>query len=152
MTTRVTVQKTLPVAAPAQRLWDYVTDWPRHAEWIPLTRTETIGGQARGVGGRFRARSGIGPLGFWDPMTVTRWEEHEDGSGFVGVVHTGRLVKGDAEITVTALGADRSELGWVEHFLLGRPGALGWRLASGFLDKTLDRALATLVANVEGRG
>ena len=146
-----TVDKTLTVEAPAANLWAYVTDWKKHEEWIPLTRTETLGGEARAVGGRFRAWSGIGPIGFWDPMTVTRWEEQEDGSGFCAVVHTGRVVKGDAEITVTALSGGRSTLRWVEHFQFGRVGSLGWRLGSRIVDRALHRALGRMVALVEAR-
>lgn len=151
MSRTVTVDTTLPVAAPAADLWAHVTDWSRHSEWIPLTRTETLGGEARGVGGRFRAWSGVGPIGFWDPMTVTRWEPQPDGSGFCAVVHTGRIVRGDAEITVTAAGDRRSTLQWVEHFQLGPAGSLGWRIGSPFLERAVGRALAKLVANVEGR-
>jgi uncharacterized protein YndB with AHSA1/START domain len=149
MTTTVTVDKLRHVNAPAAELWAYVTDWTRHAEWIPLTRTETIGGDARAVGGKFRAWSGIGPLGFWDPMTVTTWREGPDGSGFAGIVHTGRIVKGDAEITVEALPDGRSTLRWVEHFHFGPVGLFAWRLTARLLDSALDRALRRLVAKVE---
>jgi hypothetical protein len=152
VTTTFTVDKTLHVEAAAADLWAYVTDWAKHEEWIPLTRTETIGGDARGVGGKFKAWSGIGPMGFWDPMTVTSWQEHEDGSGHCAVVHTGRIVKGDAEITVDAVSTSRSTLRWVEHFHLGWGGALVWRLSARLLDRALDGALHKLVAKVEGSG
>lgn len=152
MTSTVTVDKTLRVKAPARDVWAYVTDWGRHSEWIPLSRTEAVGGEAHAVGGKLRAWSGVGPIGFWDPMTVTRWEEQPDGSGFFAVVHTGRLVKGDAEVTVTGEGNDESSLRWVEHFQLGRAGSLGWRIGGRLLDWALERALARLGANVEAGG
>lgn len=151
MTTRVTLERTAAVHAPARLLWDYVTDWSRHGEWIPLTRVDCVVGGARAVGGTFRAWSGIGPIGFWDPMTVVDWQEHEDGSGHVAVVHSGRVVRGNAEITVTAVGPDRSELRWVERLLLGRAAALGWRLGSGLVNKGIERALRRMAAIVEGR-
>jgi hypothetical protein len=147
---RVRVEQRVEVGAPAAKLWSYITDWSRHGEWIPLTRVETVGGSARGVGGRIRAWSGIGPIGFWDPLTVTEWHEDAEGGGRAALVHTGRLVRGDAEITVTATGPEQSTLRWVEHFDLGRPGALGWRLGGRPMEQALGRALKRMAAIVEG--
>jgi hypothetical protein len=152
VTTTFTLDKTLHVEAPASALWAYVTDWSRHEEWIPLSRTETVGGDARGVGGKIRGWSGIGPIGFWDPMTITAWEERTDGSGQVSVVHTGRIVRGDAEITVSVVSGATSSLRWVEHLRFGRAGTLGWRLGATAVDRALDRALHRLVARVEAGG
>ncbi|HSV38575.1 MAG TPA: SRPBCC family protein [Nocardioidaceae bacterium] len=151
MTHRVRVEHSLDVAAPAAALWAYVTDWEKHSEWVPLSRVETVGGSGRGVGGKLRAWSGIGPVGFWDPLTVTEWAEHEDGGGRCALVHTGRVVKGDAVITVTALSADRSTLHWLEDFELGTLGRLLWRVGGGLVHYALGRALQRLAAIVEGR-
>ena len=150
--TRVSLAHTLDVAAPAADLWAYITDWPRHGEWIPLTKVETVGGGARGVGGKIRAWSGLGPLGFWDPITITAWDEQPDGSGHCAFVHTGRFVKGDAEIMVSSLPGDRSRLEWFEWFDLGLPGRLAWRVAGAAMERTLARALQKMAAIVEARG
>ena len=149
MTQRVRVEQSVEVDAPAAAVWAYVTDWERHGDWIPPTRVETIGGAARGVGGKLRAWSGIGPVGFWDPLTVTEWAEHEDGGGRCVLVHTGKLVKGDAVITVTALSDQRSNLQWLEFFDLGRVGRLAWRVGGGPMAGVLGRALQRLAAIVE---
>jgi uncharacterized protein YndB with AHSA1/START domain len=43
---RVAVHAAVDVDAPAQRVWDVLVDWPRHAEWVPFTSAE--GGAAEG--------------------------------------------------------------------------------------------------------
>jgi hypothetical protein len=146
----VTIDKTVEVAAPAADLWAYVTDWPRHGEWVPLTKVETVGGAAREVGGRLRAWSGLGPIGFWDPLTVTAWEENDDGGGRCAFVHTGRVVRGDAELTVTALGPRRSSLRWLEQLEFGRLSRLAWRVGGPVIEKGLEHALRRLARIVEG--
>jgi len=143
------VDRTVDVSADAAVLWDFITDWERHGEWIPLTRVEALGGPAREVGGTFRAWSGIGPVGFWDPLRVTAWAENADGGGACTLVHTGRVVRGDAEIIVTSLGPGRSRLRWVEHFELGRPGRVAWSLGGALVDRGLGRSLRRMAALVE---
>lgn len=56
---RARIQREVEVAVPADRLWDYVTDWPRQAEWIPNTVVERVD-DADHVGGRLRAWTGLG--------------------------------------------------------------------------------------------
>jgi hypothetical protein len=150
MTSTAVVDRALDVDVAAEVLWDFVTDWKRHGEWIPLTRVELVGGPAREVGGTFRAWSGVGPVGFWDPLRVTAWEAHSYGGGECALVHLGKVVRGDAEITVTSLGQGRSRLRWVERFELGRPGRLAWRVGGGLVDRGLGRSLRKLAAIVEG--
>ena len=149
MTRRAIVDQSIDVAAPASVLWDYITDWPRHGDWIPLTRVETVGGSGRGVGGKLRAWSGIGPIGFWDPLTVTEWEERDDGGGRCALVHTGRVAKGDAVITVISLGEGRSRLQWFESFEFGPSGRLFWAVAGKPMEQGLGRALKRMAAIVE---
>jgi hypothetical protein len=150
--TRVSLSDELEVAAPAERLWTYLTDWQRHGEWIPLTRVETVGGAARAVGGKVRAWTGVGPLGFWDPMTVTAWEEAADGGGRVAFVHTGRLVKGDAELVVSALSDGCSHLSWHEEFDMSRVSRLAWKVGGPLLQRGLSRALRRMAGLVEASG
>ena len=77
---RPVVRRTVEVGAPAGVVWDYVTDWPAQGEWVPLTRVERVDAADR-LGGRLRAWTGLGPVGFWDTMTITRWERRADGGG-----------------------------------------------------------------------
>lgn len=159
---RAVVRAQVRVAAPAAVVWDYVTDWSRQGEWMPLTRVEVVPDgtgdrRARHVGGRVRARTGLGPLGFWDPLTVTAWEEQADGSGRCQILHTGRVVRGDAELEVLAQGPDSCTASVWEHIEIpgGPVGALLWRLAGRFADRAADRVLRRMARRAErlpGRG
>ena len=127
------------VGAPAERLWERLVDWPTQGEWIPLTRVRTVAGSGRGVGGRIEAWTGIGPIGFDDPMVITRWEPPDS----CEVLHTGRLVRGEAGFDVVAIDSDRSRVAWWEslELPLGRAGGLGWRLTRPLWESHLRRAL-----------
>ena len=73
---RALIRREVALDVPADVAWAYVTDWPRQGEWVPHTRVEHVdpAHPAVGVGGRLRAWSGLGPVGFWDTMTITSWE------------------------------------------------------------------------------
>lgn len=123
------------VAAPPELVWRAVTDWPGQGEWMLGTRVEIEGsGDARDVGGRFRAFSGVGPLGFWDPMEVVEWVEpdrpSDSGVRRCVVRHRGRVVRGDGVFEVVELGPDRCRFLWGERLdlPLGVVGRLGWPL------------------------
>ncbi len=145
---RVRIRREVAIAAPAPVVWDYVTDWPRQGEWVPLTRTELVDGPGDGVGGRLRAWTGIGPVGFWDTMTITRLDRTADGGGICEVLHTGAVVRGEGEFAVVAAGPERCRFIWVELVPLpfGRVGALGWRLVRPLVERGLDHGLRRLAA------
>jgi carbon monoxide dehydrogenase subunit G len=147
---RTRIERSVDVAAAADVVWDYVTDWPRQAEWIPGTRVERVD-NAAGLGGRLRAWTGLGPLGFWDPMTITAWRRDADGGGLCEVLHLGAVVKGEGEFAVQATGAQSSRFVWAEVVVvpLGRVGALAWWLVRPVVERVIDRALATMRRRVE---
>ncbi len=147
---RPVVRRTVEVAAPASVVWDYVTDWPAQGEWIPLTRVERVDA-ADGLGGRLRAWTGLGPLGFWDPMTITRWERRADGGGECEVLHTGVVVRGEGVFAVEAVGPGSTRFVWAEVLVLpgGRLAMLAWRLVGPMADRMIDRALAAMGRRVE---
>jgi hypothetical protein len=160
---RVRLQREVDVAAPAAAVWDYVTDWPRQREWVPNTWVENLD-VAEGVGGRFRAWSGIGQVapgagrglsrrgvGFWDPMTITAWERTPDGGGRCEVLHLGAVVRGEGEFEVLSRGPQSSRFVWAEVVVLplGRCGALGWPLVRPVVTRVIDRALRTMRDRVE---
>jgi hypothetical protein len=151
---RALIRREIDVAVPAGVLWSYVTDWPRQGEWVPHTRVERVDPDdpATAVGGRIRAWSGLGPVGFWDLMTVTSWEESSDGGGRCEVLHTGAVVRGEGEFAVVATGPATSRFLWSEMAVvpLGRIGALGWRVARPVVERLIDRGLRTLRDKVEG--
>ncbi len=154
---RMLVRAEVRVEAPAERVWDYVTDWPRQGEWIPFTHVEVVPAaaedRARRVGGRFRAWTGVGPVGFWDSITLTAWEQHADGSGRVEIMHTGRVVRGDAEFSVRAEGPHACRVGLWEHLEVpgGPVGGLLWRLLRPVLGPVLDRGAGTVLRRMARR-
>ena len=63
------VELTVPVDvdAPAEAVWETVTDWAGQSEWMLGTRVQVNGGgPGHFVGARLRAVTGVGPLGFTD--------------------------------------------------------------------------------------
>jgi hypothetical protein len=109
------------VAAPAGRTWQLVTDWPAHGRWVPLT-TVTVqqpGIDGRGVGTRFVGRTGVGRLGFDDPMVVTAFTAPSgdlagDAAGRCDVDKLGAVVRGVAWFEVQPLGAQHCRITWGE--------------------------------------
>jgi uncharacterized membrane protein len=157
--TKAVVRAEVRVAAPAAHVWDYVTEWPRQMEWIPLTRVEVLpggadDGNARHVGGRFRAWTGVGPIGFWDPMTVTAWEEQVDGSGRCEILHTGPVVRGEGQIRVVAEGPHSCSVSlWERVDVPGGPvGALLWRVLGRLVNRAAGRVLQRMGRCAEGTG
>ena len=153
---RALVRAEVEVAVRAEVVWDYVTDWPRQGEWIPFTRVEEVAagdgvGRADRVGGRIRAWTGIGPVGFWDPMTITGWSRSEDGSARCEVLHTGAVVRGEAEFAVVARGFDSCTFRWWEHLQVpgGPLGPLVWKVAGSGMQKMVDLSLRRLATRVE---
>lgn len=155
--TRAMVRAEVRVAAPADLVWDYVTDWPRQGEWMPLTHVELLpawaGDRSRRVGGRFRAWTGVGPVGFWDPITLSTWEEGPDGSRRCEIIHTGRVVRGDAEISVLPVGPDACIVRlWERLEVPGGPlGALLWRIVSPVARPAADRGAALVLERMARR-
>ncbi len=115
--------------------WERLTDWERHARFVPLTRiTRTDRG--------FVARTGLGPVGFDDPMDIVEWRE----PSFCRLEKRGRRVTGWAELNVDPFGAG-SRVTWREDLhVRGLPGmfdgltrAASRRLFSRVIDGLLDR-------------
>jgi hypothetical protein len=110
---------TQQVRAPAASVWAAMVDWRRHGDWAPLTVVRVTTSQPDGVGVEFVARTGIGPFGFDDPMTVQRWQPPGgnapgDEPGRCDVVKRGRVVRGTAGFSVVPLPSGRSRVDWYE--------------------------------------
>ena len=90
-----------PVAA-----WSRITDWSRHARWVPLTTIEVVTPLPNGVGTVFNARTAVGPLGFDDPMEIVEWQPPSgDSPGRCRVEKRGTVMHGWAELAVQPTGA-----------------------------------------------
>ena len=148
----IRVRRTVEVQAPAAAVWDYITDWPAQGEWIPMTRVEREDSADR-IGGRFRAWSGIGRVGFWDTLTITAWERGDDGSGRCEVLHTGSVVRGTGEFAVTAVSSSTSRFVLAEALQApaARLGGAAWKVVRPLVERLADRALSTMRDRVEAR-
>lgn len=130
------------VGVTADELWALLIDWARQGDWIPLTRVRTIDGDGRDVGDRIEAWTGVGPVGFRDPMAITRWEPPRR----CEVRHTGRCVRGEAGFEVTPVGSAAARVTWWESLdvPIGRAGLVGWRLSEPLWQFVLARSLRRL--------
>ncbi|MEU8587533.1 SRPBCC family protein [Streptomyces sp. NPDC048664] len=113
---------------PVERAWSRLTDWARHADVVPLTRISVVTAPPTGPGTVFVARTGIGPVGFDDPMEVEVWRP----PALCRIVKRGRLVTGWAEIEVHPHGDGGSRVVWREE--------LGVRALPALFDTPLDWA------------
>lgn len=96
--------------------WRRLTEWPRHADAVPLTRIRVLTPAPTREGSRFVARSGIGPLVIDDIMEVTVWRPPADGEpGLCRLEKRGRLILGWAEIEVRPGPGGRSRVVWREE-------------------------------------
>lgn len=113
------------VAAPAEVVWQVITDWEGQGDWMLGTRVAvTSAGDGRRLGATMRAVTGVGPLRVVDTMEVVEWAPPKR----CVVRHTGRVVQGDGVFEVVELGPDRSRFLWSEllDLPLGALGRLGW--------------------------
>lgn len=127
---RKTLQLTVDVPADPQTVFDAMTDWNAQHEWMLGTRVEGRRNAGQGIGGTFAAFTGVGPIGFWDPMTITRW----DPPWLVEVLHDGKVVRGTGEFRVERAGTG-SRFVWREDIdvPLGVLGRAGWLLIKPLL-------------------
>jgi hypothetical protein len=118
------------VDAPAEQTWAAAVDWARQGEWMLGTRVRPTVANGQGVGGRVEAYSGIGPIGFLDPMEITLWQPPRA----CHVKHLGRVVRGTGAFEVEPRGDARSRFHWREDLdlPLGILGRIGWLLARPF--------------------
>jgi len=107
------------VAAEPEATWRAAVDWSRQREWIWATRVS--GGH--GTGAEVTGRTGVGPIGFTDPMVITEWDPPRR----CVLKHTGRVVRGTGVFEVVPHGPG-SQFRWTEHLQLPVPPAVG-RLA-----------------------
>lgn len=112
---RLTVTAGVVVRADPSHVWDLVVDWSRQREWIVATRTQ--GGH--GLGAEVTGWTGVGPIGFTDPMRITDWEPPRRCT----VTHTGRVVRGSGtfEVLPRAGHSQFSEFRWTEVIELPLP-------------------------------
>jgi len=141
VTGRALLRAETEVAVSAEQLWAVLADWSRQGEWIPLTSVRSVRGDGHGVGGRIQAWTGVGPIGFADPMVITHWDPPRR----CEVLHLGSVVRGEAGFDVAAAGSGARVAWWESVELpLGAIGQAGWRLTGHLWRMGRDRSLARL--------
>lgn len=161
------------VPAPAGRVWQVATDWPRHGASVPFTHV-VVTHDAGGTGTRFTGRTRLGPWTVDDPMEVVLWRPPTDTDtdadadadagqpGLPGrcvVEKRGRVVLGWAALDVLPLGPRRCRMVWTEDVEIAPAAWTGWaapavRLASRAVFGALLRRLAqdAVQEHVSSRG
>lgn len=143
----VEVRRTVPI--PVGAVWDTVTDFAAYGRWIPLTSMRTDPPPVR-LGWGFAGFTGVGPVGFLDTMLIVRWEPPVDGAARFAVRKTGRVLRGFADVALTAADTGGTEVVWREQ-IVPRPETLGRlvapvsdpvtaKLFAGALDRMLESA------------
>jgi hypothetical protein len=121
MNTRLTVTAGVLLGADQRRVWDLAVDWAGQERWIWATKTE--GGH--GLGAQVTGRTGIGPVGFTDPMVITEW----DPPNRCTVTHQGKIVRGAGIFEVRPHGEASAEFRWTERIEIPLPPVIGKPLA-----------------------
>jgi len=121
--TRIDVQMDLPHGI--ARVWDRLTDWQSHSEWIPNT-VVTITKQTNGLGTEFVGITRIGPLRLDDSMTVTEFQAPMAGRATCVITKTGAVLGGTAGFALTALDDSTTRLDWFEDIYLKPKGRFWW--------------------------
>jgi carbon monoxide dehydrogenase subunit G len=144
----VRVVERMAVAAPQEAVWAAVVDWERQGRWM-LWTSVTVEPGRRGLGERFTARTALGPLGFDDPMQVTRWDPPHRAD----VAHHGSVVRGTGSFVVTPAPGG-SWLTWVEDLELpgGALGRAGFTLLEPLVRAGLRLSLRRAARAIEREG
>ena len=139
---------TLESRLPASAAWDRVLDLRAHSRVAPLTSMTSGAVAARDLraGHRFVARTGLGPIGFDDVMTVAEIAPPAVGApGRARIVKSGRVIRGQVVVTVAPHDGG-SSVRWEQDFSLGRLGGPLGRLAAGAARFAYGFALRRLLA------
>jgi hypothetical protein len=103
--------------------WELITDWEHQDDWMLEASDFVITSSLReGVGVEGEATVKIGGITTRDKVRVVTWEPERR----LAIEHDG-WVSGSGEMSLTALGSDRTHLYWREelHPPLGILGAIG---------------------------
>ena len=120
------IELTVAVNAPAQKVWDAITNWEAQSQWMLGTKVWPVDGDGTGVGGKIEAFTGIWRIGFLDTMEITIWEA----PARCEVLHTGRVVRGTGTFEVISISPTSSNFVWSEDLdlPLGILGKVGFTL------------------------
>ncbi len=135
------------VKAPQEKVFDEIVNWPKQGEWMLGTKVWVTKNEGVGVGGEFAAFTGVGKLGFLDPMRITEWNRPHS----VSVVHLGKVVKGTGSMQVKKISENESEFIWSESIYppLGFFGYVGYKIIEPFFKIAIQKSLKKFAQIVE---
>ena len=148
MTAELTL--TVDVDAPAEVVWEVVTDYERAPMFTrDLQVSRILGRNGDTVRVLQKAQVRYGPLAVTDTMVITEWEPPTR----CVVHHTGAVIRGDGIFEVTALGPQRARFLWSELLDLpfGVVGRVGWPIARPLLRVGVARSLRAMARHCETR-
>lgn len=121
---KVQLSAAVLVDAPAQQVFDNLTNWGIQHEWMLGTSVKATLLDGKAVNGGITAFTGLGPIGFTDTMVITIWDPPRRCS----VRHTGRVVRGDGDFIVASINDQQSTRTWVEYTMIpfGVLGRFAW--------------------------
>jgi uncharacterized protein YndB with AHSA1/START domain len=105
------LEAAIEIAAPVERVWEVLVDWPGQARWVPLTTVRTTSAHAAGLGVRVVAMSGFQlgriPVGILDRFIVTGWTPPAGprSEAELEVLHLGPSFTGEGVFRLQGLGA-----------------------------------------------
>lgn len=136
------------VFAPAQIVWDVLTDWERQASWmVDAVTVEVETAHREGEGVVLRVPTRVLAVTVEDRMEVTVWEERAR----LGVRHLGRIIAGEGMFELHPTDVGTRVLWWEEvETPLGAAGELGASLvAAPYVRHLFGRSLDGLKAECE---
>jgi uncharacterized protein YndB with AHSA1/START domain len=141
----VRVLERVAVAAPPDAVFEALTDWERQSRWMAFTTVKADAGEHR-VGERFSAFTGVGPVGFTDPMEVTIWDPPHR----TDVRHLGNVVRGTGTFLVEPAPGG-CWMTWIEdlELPLGTAGMVGFKTVEPLARIFLRRSMRKLAREVE---
>ena len=142
---RISFTVDAPLDASASAAWAELVDWHGHGAWIPATTVRILEGDG-GVGTRFVARSGLGPVGFDDHMTVT---ELDPVALRAVVAKTGPLLLGTAGFTVVGTNTG-CVVRWFEDVTVAKVPQALVPLVQPIAEASFRGAFARLRSRLEG--
>ena len=135
------------VNASQEKVFAEIVNWPSQSAWMLGTKVWVTKNDGVGVGGEFAAFTGIGKLGFIDPMQITKWNPPQE----VSVAHLGKLVRGTGEMKVEKISENESDFIWSEslELPLGIIGFVGYKIIEPFFKIAIQKSLKKFALIVE---
>lgn len=120
------IEEHVSIHAPAERVWDVLTDWEGQARWMRDARSVRVLSERReGRGVVLRCATDLFGLVVDDDMEITEWEHQR----LIGVRHLGMLIRGVGAFELEPLPGGATRFTWWEE--VEAPfGAVGDALAA----------------------